>query len=85
MRMNKFIPIGMLSRVVRLCCGKTNPQSGGASVKKASARGSAKTDKIMANSIGMKLAWIPLGTFQMGSNVSDDEKPIHTVKITNDF
>ena len=83
--MTKGILIGMLSRLGRLCCGKRTPPTGGASVEKASAGGSTKTDSIMVNSLGMKLAWIPLGTFQMGSNVSDDEKPIHTVKITNGF
>jgi formylglycine-generating enzyme required for sulfatase activity len=40
---------------------------------------------VMTNSIGMKLTWIPPGTFQMGSTDRDDEKPIHTVTITKGF
>jgi formylglycine-generating enzyme required for sulfatase activity len=69
MQMTKGILIGMLIGVVCLGCGKT------------------RTGKVISNSIGMKLAWIPPGTFQMGSNDSDrdDEKPIHTVKITKGF
>jgi formylglycine-generating enzyme required for sulfatase activity len=92
MRMTEGILIGMLNRVTRLCCGETNPWAGGASGEKASAGGSMKTDsvdrqpgKVMTKSIGMKLAWIPPGTFQMGSNDFDNEKPIHTVKITQGF
>jgi formylglycine-generating enzyme required for sulfatase activity len=37
------------------------------------------------NSIGMKLVWIPPGTFQKGSTDRDDQKPIHTVTITKGF
>jgi formylglycine-generating enzyme required for sulfatase activity len=88
MRMNKFIPIGMLSRVVRLCCGWTNPLAGGASGESGSMTADIadqQTHKIMTNSIGMKLVWIPPGEFQMGSNDDRNTKPIHTVKITKGF
>ena len=35
---------------------------------------------------GISFVWIPPGEFQMGSNKgTDDEKPIHTVKITSGF
>jgi len=40
------------------------------------------------NSIGMEFVLIPAGTFQMGSNDSDaydNEKPVHTVRITQPF
>jgi len=37
------------------------------------------------NSIGMKFTQIPAGEFDMGSEESDDEKPVHTVKIKNPF
>ena len=33
------------------------------------------------NAIGMRFVRIPGGTFQMGSNVMDGEKPIHTVSV----
>jgi formylglycine-generating enzyme required for sulfatase activity len=92
MGMTKGILIGMLSRLGRLCCGKTNPPTSDTSVGKASAGGSTKTDsvdrqpgKVMVNSIGMKLVWVPSGEFQMGNNDQDNEKPIHTVKISKGF
>jgi formylglycine-generating enzyme required for sulfatase activity len=92
MRMTQCILIGMLSGVVCLGCGKTTPPTGGASKEKASASGSTNADsvdrqpgKIMTNSIGMKLVWIPSGEFQMGSNDQDTEKPIHTVKISKGY
>ena len=37
------------------------------------------------NSIGMKFTRIPAGEFFMGSEESNDEKPVHTVKINNAF
>jgi hypothetical protein len=37
------------------------------------------------NSIGMKFTLIPAGEFNMGSEESDDEKPVHKVKINNPF
>jgi formylglycine-generating enzyme required for sulfatase activity len=37
------------------------------------------------NSIGMKFTLIPAGEFYMGSEESDDEKPVHKVKINNSF
>ena len=46
--------------------------------------------KTIQNSIGMKLALIPAGEFQMGSpatdkDAEDDEKPQHRVRITRPF
>jgi formylglycine-generating enzyme required for sulfatase activity len=51
---------------------------------------SATDDKIVTNSIGMKLVAISPGEFQMGSPESaedarDDEKPQHLVRITKPF
>ena len=45
---------------------------------------------VIANSIGMKLAWIPEGKFMMGSddrdpNAKDKEKPRHRVRISKPF
>jgi formylglycine-generating enzyme required for sulfatase activity len=37
------------------------------------------------NRIGMKFSLIPAGEFYMGSEESDDEKPVHKVKIKNPF
>jgi hypothetical protein len=40
------------------------------------------------NSLGMEFVLIPTGTFQMGANDSDaydNEKPVHTVRITQPF
>jgi formylglycine-generating enzyme required for sulfatase activity len=92
MRMPKGILLVVLSGVVCLGCGKTNPPAGGASGEKASTGGSANTGsvdrqpgKVLTNSIGMKLAYIQPGEFQMGSNDQDNEKPIHTVTITKGY
>ncbi len=41
--------------------------------------------KIFTNSIGMEFVLIPAGSFQMGSNEYDDEKPVHNVKIDKEF
>jgi formylglycine-generating enzyme required for sulfatase activity len=37
------------------------------------------------NSIGMEFVLIPAGSFQMGSNVLNDEKPVHRVTISKSF
>jgi formylglycine-generating enzyme required for sulfatase activity len=37
------------------------------------------------NSIGMKFTLVTAGEFYMGSEESDDEKPVHKVKIKNPF
>jgi len=47
-----------------------------------------ETPKTHRNSIGMEFVLIPAGTFQMGANDSDaddNEKPVHTVRITQPF
>lgn len=41
---------------------------------------------LFANSLGMEFRRIPSGTFRMGSALGeDDERPVHTVKITDPF
>ncbi len=35
--------------------------------------------------VEMSFAYVPAGSFEMGSTTSDDEKPIHTVKISQGF
>ena len=47
-------------------------------------------ERLITNSIGMMLALIPAGEFQMGSpnsgeDASGDEKPQHLVRITQPF
>jgi formylglycine-generating enzyme required for sulfatase activity len=37
------------------------------------------------NGLGMEFALIRSGQFKMGSNLEDEEKPVHNVTITNDF
>jgi formylglycine-generating enzyme required for sulfatase activity len=73
---------------------KRTPPTDGASGEKPSASGSTNADsldrqpgKVISNSIGMKLVWIPPGEFQMGSNdnIWDKETPVHAVKITKGF
>jgi formylglycine-generating enzyme required for sulfatase activity len=51
---------------------------------------SAPSEKLLTNSIGMKLALIPAGKFQMGAadgedESKSDEKPQHRVRITKPF
>jgi len=41
--------------------------------------------KTFTNSIGMEFVLIPAGSFQMGSNERDDEKPVHKVEIKQAF
>ena len=45
----------------------------------------ADLDKVIDLANNMKLIKLPRGSFQMGSNDADDEKPIHTVSIDYDF
>ena len=50
------------------------------------AKGIGRKQKEFTNSIGMKMVLIPAGSFQMGSDAGrDDEKPVHSVKITRPF
>ncbi len=35
--------------------------------------------------VEMKFAWIPPGSFQIGSTAVSDEKPVHGVEITKGF
>jgi formylglycine-generating enzyme required for sulfatase activity len=37
------------------------------------------------NSIGMEFVWVPPGSFMMGSEREDDEKPVHRVTINQGF
>ncbi|MDR2051110.1 MAG: formylglycine-generating enzyme family protein [Deltaproteobacteria bacterium] len=41
--------------------------------------------KNYTNSLGMEFVLIPAGSFQMGSELLDDEKPVHTVSISKAF
>ncbi|WP_169852996.1 formylglycine-generating enzyme family protein [Anaerohalosphaera lusitana] len=46
--------------------------------------------KVLTNSVGMKLVWIPAGEFMMGSSEDDKfaepyERPQHKVRLTNGF
>jgi formylglycine-generating enzyme required for sulfatase activity len=41
----------------------------------------AAESDLSRNSLGMRFARIPGGTFQMGSNVMDGERPVHTVSV----
>src|SRR5712691_3391855 len=62
--------------------------SGGTQVAVGVYPQSPAAPKTLHNSIGMEFVLIPAGTFQMGSNDSDthnDEKPVHTVRITQPF
>lgn len=46
----------------------------------------APLPRTLVNSIGMQFALIPAGEFQMGSNDGDEEeKPVHTVRISKPF
>ena len=41
---------------------------------------------VVTNTLGMKFAWVPPGTFRMGSDHGDkDEKPVHRVTLTRGF
>ncbi|MDR3177301.1 MAG: formylglycine-generating enzyme family protein [Desulfovibrio sp.] len=42
-------------------------------------------DAVLKNSVGMEFVLIPAGSFQMGSGVLDDEKPVHRVEISRAF
>jgi formylglycine-generating enzyme required for sulfatase activity len=62
--------------------------SGGTQVAVGVYPQSPETPKTHRNSIGMEFVLIPAGTFQMGSDDSDarvNEKPVHTVRITQPF
>ncbi len=48
-------------------------------------RKSLEIPKTYTNSIGMKFTLIPAGEFMMGSELSNDEKPVHRVKISKPF
>lgn len=47
--------------------------------------GAASAGKMISNSLAMKFAYIPAGSFQMGGMQTDSEKPIHTVTISQGF
>ncbi len=48
--------------------------------------GSITAGTVITNSLGMKFAYSPAGTFQMGSTNGDaDEKPVRTVRISQGF
>lgn len=45
----------------------------------------APLGKVVENSVGMKLVWIPAGSFQMGSNKYASERPMHKTIISSGF
>jgi formylglycine-generating enzyme required for sulfatase activity len=45
----------------------------------------ASSKVILNNGVEMNFTYIPAGSFEMGSNETDDEKPVHTVKISRNF
>lgn len=47
--------------------------------------GSIIAGTLISNSLKMKFAYIPAGSFQMGGTQNDSEKPIHTVSISHGF
>jgi hypothetical protein len=47
---------------------------------------STQPASLLTNSLGMQFALVPAGEFQMGSaNGSDNERPVHTVRISKPF
>ncbi len=44
-----------------------------------------RAGQVVENSIGMKLVRIKAGQFEMGSNESKEERPVHLVRITKPF
>lgn len=47
--------------------------------------GAIAAGTLISNKLGMKFAYIPAGSFQMGGTQNDSEKPIHTVSISQGF
>ena len=53
---------------------------------KNSANGNAKPGAVVKNSIGMEFAYVPAGSFQMGSSNGDqNEQPVHQVTLARGF
>jgi hypothetical protein len=44
-----------------------------------------KIELKLSGDVPISFAWCPPGTFQMGSNNADNEKPVRTVKLTKGF
>src|SRR5262249_11898271 len=68
----------------------SNPMRGTVKAQRPQVRSLLSSEKVITNSIGMKLTWIPAGTFLMGSTDDDRdalgwEKPQHPVRITKPF
>jgi len=47
--------------------------------------GGQNQDKTLTNSIGMEMVLIPAGSFVMGSEAHDSQKPVHPVSISKPF
>jgi len=91
--MTKRIILGVLlaAMIVIICsCKKDNAPGPASQAQSAPAvnplPSNSQQGTVRENSIGMKLVWIPPGTFQMGSDDGKyNEKPIHTVKISKGY
>jgi formylglycine-generating enzyme required for sulfatase activity len=73
-----LLPVRSVPGVVR----PVMPQPG---VTPANVKPGTPEAVVTVDALDLKLTYIPAGEFQMGSNESDDEKPVHTVKITKPF
>lgn len=60
----------------------TNTTSGNTT---ANPTAGAITKATLPGGVEMSFAYIPAGSFEMGSTLSDNEKPVHTVKISQGF
>lgn len=93
MKIEQRIVILILSGVICLGCGKKSNPPAGVLAERTPKVLSTKINveykpagPPITNSIGMRLAWIPPGTFQMGSDHGrPNEKPIHSVTISKGF
>ncbi len=61
------------------------PPAGNAAANTTGAARPAGRPQQMVNRAGVKLVWIPAGSFMMGSESDSDEKPMHRVTISEGF
>ncbi len=64
---------------------RRNPVLGGIGHAKPVPKPGTPEAVITVPGLDLKLTYIPTGEFQMGSSDNDEEKPVHTVKITQPF
>ena len=79
--------VSVIGLLTVACCGDDASRANNSD---GAAREDVRTPKTISNSIGLKLAQIPVGEFYMGSSdadpgARDDEKPRHSVRITKPF